>query len=84
MHGTRDWMMITLSLCRYHHELAEKGLISKQIKNIICESTPGFWIKNIEMTVHRLPPFIQKNSLNENFQGGEEIGQAVKKCQNNE
>lgn len=31
-----------ISLCRYHHELAEKDLISKnKLKNMICESTPG-------------------------------------------
>nr|WP_237068746.1 HNH endonuclease [Lysinibacillus sphaericus] len=30
-----------ISLCRYHHELAEKGTIpAKELKNIILESTP--------------------------------------------
>jgi len=30
-----------ISLCRYHHELAEKGSIpAKKLKNIILESTP--------------------------------------------
>jgi len=30
-----------ISLCRYHHELAEKGTIpAKELKNIIFESTP--------------------------------------------
>ena len=30
-----------ISLCRYHHELAEKGTIPAEVlKNIILESTP--------------------------------------------
>jgi len=30
-----------ISLCRYHHELAEKGTIpAKELKSIILESTP--------------------------------------------